>query len=236
MSQQKDRITMEKRYQRTALITGGDGIEKLKSAAVAVFGLGGVGGYAAEALARSGIGTMALVDNDIIDETNLNRQILALQSTLGRRKTELMKERILDINPDACVDTYDMFFLPENSDDFDFDGYDYIVDAVDTVAAKTERAVKAREAGIPLISAMGTGNKMEAGMFETADIYESAVCPLARVMRKELRKRGIEHLKIVYSREVPLRNDPPGSMPFVPPAAGMIMAGEVVKDILKEGG
>lgn len=236
---------------------GCDAIEKLKDAAVAVFGLGGVGGYAAEALARAGVGTLALIDDDRICMTNLNRQIIALHSTIGKQKVDAMAERVLDINPKCNVEKHQCFYTPENADEFDLSRYSYIIDAVDMVSAKLELAVRATRAGVPIISCMGAGNKMDPTKFEVTDIYKTSVCPLARVMRHELRARGVDHLKVVYSKEPPLRpfdgqhaacrdhcvcppdtkrlcgerRSIPGSVPFVPPVAGMILAGEVIKDI-----
>ena len=237
---------------------GCEAIEKLSSAAVAVFGLGGVGAYAAEALARAGVGTLALIDDDKLCLTNLNRQIIALHSTIGKQKVDAMAERVLDINPKCNVERHQCFYTPENADEFDLTRYSYVIDAVDMVSAKLELAVRAMRAGVPIISCMGAGNKMDPTKFRVADIYETSVCPLARVMRHELRARGIEHLKVVYSTEPPLksfdgqpaacrdhcvcppgtkrlcavRRAIPGSVPFVPPVAGMILAGEVIKDII----
>lgn len=249
---------MPDRFSRLQLLTGADALEKLKNSRVAVFGIGGVGGYTVEALARSGVGTIDLIDDDKVCLTNMNRQIYALGSTIGKYKVDAAKERILDINPDAVINTYKMFFLPENADEFDFAGYDYIVDAIDTVSGKIALIEKAKKESIPIISSMGAGNKMDAAAFEVADIYETSVCPLAKVMRRELKKRGIESLKVVYSKEKPLspaeddeisckyncvcppgtkrdcsvRRQIPGSNAFVPPVAGLIMAGEVVKDLI----
>jgi tRNA A37 threonylcarbamoyladenosine dehydratase len=236
------------------LVMGCDAIEKLSSAAVAVFGIGGVGGYVAEAFARAGVGSIALIDNDTICMTNLNRQIIALHSTIGRPKVDVMAERVLDINPECRVEKHQCFYTPENADEFDLTRYDYVVDAVDMVSVKLELAVRATQAGVPIISCMGAGNKLDPTKFRVADIYETKVCPLARVMRRELRARGVEHLKVVYSEEPPLppfdgqnaacrdgqsdtsrpgtvRRAIPGSVPFVPPVAGMILAGEVIKDL-----
>lgn len=219
--------------ERTERLVGAEGICRLKEARVAVFGIGGVGGYAAEALARSGIGTLDIIDRDIISLSNVNRQIIALHSTIGRMKVDVMSERIRDINPEAAVNAYPCFYMPENSGDFDFSVYDYVIDAVDTVTAKIEIIVRAKEAGVPVISSMGAGNKLHPELFEVADIYETSVCPLAKVMRRELRDRGIKSLKTVYSKELPaVRSNPPGSTAFVPGTAGLIMAAEVVRDIL----
>ena len=233
-------------FSRTELLIGEDGLARLRKARVAVFGVGGVGGYAAEALARSGIGSFMLVDNDVIGESNLNRQIIALRSTLGRYKTAVMKERILDICPETEVETRECFFLPETADQFAFGGYDYVVDAIDTVGGKLELAVRCQEAGTPLISAMGAGNRLDPAKFEVTDIYSTKGCPLARVMRRELRKRGISSLKVVCSSAetmTPARQIPgadgrkmiPGSMVFAPGTAGLLLASEVVKDLLKRG-
>ena len=261
---------MDERFSRTALLVGQEAVDRLARARVAVFGVGGVGGYTVEALARSGIGTLDLIDNDTFCLSNLNRQILATEKTIGRDKVEVARERILDINPNAVVNTWKTFYLPETADQFDFTKDDYVVDAIDTVAGKLMLVCQAKEAGTPVISCMGAGNKMEAALLEVADIYETSVCPLAKVMRRELKKRGIEHLKVVYSKEVPLRplaqttdgtaDEPdmrgsaeglsedgrdgtqpaqharrstPGSTAFVPGCAGLIMAGEVVRDLLK---
>lgn len=239
---------MEEQFTRTGLLIGEEGVACLKAARVAVFGIGGVGGYAAEALARSGIGAFDLIDNDTVCESNINRQIIATHNTLGRPKVEVMKERILSINPRAEVATHECFFLPENADEFDFRNYSYVVDAVDTVTAKLEIAVRARSAGAPVISCMGAGNKLDPTKFTVTDIYKTSVCPLAKVMRRELRKRGVESLKVVYSTEEAvkprnagwqepegLRRSVPGSISFVPSVAGLIAAGEVIKDIIKSG-
>lgn len=227
---------MKKQHERTALLVGESGIEILKNARVAVFGIGGVGGYAAEALARAGVGTLDLIDKDVVDETNLNRQIIALHNTIGMDKVKVMSVRIGQINPDIIVNTHKLFYLPENAETFDLSVYDYVVDAIDNVTAKLELACRAKAAGIPLISSMGTGNKMDASGFRITDISQTSGCPLAKVMRKELKSKGIEHLKVVYSDAVPSKNRPPGSISFVPPVAGLLMAGEVVRDILKAGG
>ena len=227
--------------ERTRLIFGEENIDKLKKARVAVFGIGGVGGYTVEALARSGIGALDLFDGDTVVVSNLNRQIIATRKTIGRSKVDAAKERVLEINPDAAVNAHVLFFLPGNSSGIDFTRFDYIVDAVDTVAAKTELAVKAHESGVPVISAMGAGNKINPAAFEVADIYDTQICPLARAVRRELRKRGIKKLKVVYSKEPAItpreiiseagRRQIPGSAAFVPAVAGLIIAGEVVRDI-----
>lgn len=233
---------MKEQFIRTGLLLGEEAITKLNHAKVAVFGVGGVGGFAVEALARAGIGTFVLVDNDVVSESNLNRQIIALKSTVGRPKVEVMRERILEIYPDAEVETVQSFFLPENAAQFDFSSCDYIVDAIDTVTGKIELAMQAQKAGVPIISSMGAGNKLDPTRFEVADIYNTSVCPLARVMRKELKKREIEKLKVVYSKEPAMeplikisedggKRQVPGSVSFVPSTAGLIVAGEVVKDL-----
>ncbi len=227
---------MENQYTRTELLLGEEGVGKLKQAKVAVFGIGGVGGYVVEALARSGVGSFVLVDNDTVNITNINRQIIATHDTIGRYKTEVMKERILSINPEADVEVRNCFFLPENQNEFDFSQYSYVVDAVDTVTAKIELVIKSQEAGVPVISSMGAGNKLDAAAFEVADIYKTSVCPLAKVMRRELKKRNVKHLKVVYSKEEPIKHEAgrlPGSIAFVPSVAGLIIAGEVVKDLAK---
>lgn len=229
---------------RTELILGSEAMQKLKDARVAVFGIGGVGGYTVEALVRSGIGAIDIIDNDTVCLSNLNRQIIATHKTLGMYKVDAAKERILDINPDIEVTAYKTFYLPETEDQFDFTKYDYIVDAIDTVSGKIALAVNAQKAGTPIISSMGAGNKINADKFEVADIYETSVCPLARVMRTELKKRGIKKLKVVYSKEKPItplenvqtdasakRRQTPGSCAFVPSVAGLIIAGEIIKDI-----
>ncbi|MCM1329224.1 MAG: tRNA threonylcarbamoyladenosine dehydratase [Ruminococcus sp.] len=228
-------------FSRTELLLGGENMEKLKNSRVAVFGIGGVGGFAAEALARTGVGALELFDMDTVSITNINRQIIATLDAVGRYKTEVMKERIALINPEAAVTAHNCFFLPDNSADFDFSRYDYVVDAVDTVTAKIELVLKCRENGVPIISSMGAGNKLDPTKFEVADIFQTSVCPLARVMRTELRKRGVERLKVVYSKEPPIvpkssgencgKKTVPGSVAFVPSVAGLIMAGEVVKDL-----
>ncbi len=232
-------------FSRTELLLGADGMEKLKRARVAVFGIGGVGGYAVEALARAGIGALDLIDNDVISLTNINRQIIALHSTVGLPKTDVMAARVKDINPECEVRTYQTFYGPDTAEQFDFAQYDYIIDAIDTVTGKLALAVNAQKANTPIISSMGTGNKLDPTAFTVTDIYKTSFCPLARIMRKELRKRGIERLKVVYSEEEALtpegvteelpqgRRSIPGSVSFVPSAAGLILAGEVIKDIVK---
>lgn len=227
------------RFQRTQLLLGAEAMEKLKNAHIAVFGVGGVGGYVAEALARSGVGRIDLIDNDVVSESNINRQIIALTSTVGRYKADVMKERISEINPEAQVGAYKIFFLPET--EMDFSEYDYIIDAIDTVTGKIEIITRADKAGVRVISSMGAGNKLDPSRFEVADIYKTSVCPLARVMRRELKSRGIKHLKVVYSKEESIKpaeaitengRHLPGSTAFVPPAAGLLIAAEVVKDII----
>lgn len=238
---------MSDQFSRTELLLGKAAMEKLSRSRVAVFGIGGVGGYVCEALARSGVGSFDLVDNDKVSVTNLNRQIIATHRTIGKEKVEVMKERIMEINPDAHIRIYNCFFLPENADGFPFCEYDYIVDAVDTVTAKIELIVRAKENHVPVISSMGAGNKLDAGRFQVADIYQTRVCPLAKVMRHELKKRGIQKLKVVYSEEVPVqpsvnsslseteqitgKRAVPGSVAFVPSVAGLLIAGEVIKDL-----
>ncbi len=248
---------MLNQFSRTQLLLGQEAMESLHKKKVAVFGIGGVGGYVCEALVRSGIGAFDLVDDDKVCLTNLNRQIIATRKTVGRYKTEVMKERMLEINPEADIQIHNCFFLPENADDFPFDEYDYIVDAVDTVTAKIELILRAQAKNIPIISAMGAGNKLDAGRLKIADIYKTSVCPLARVMRHELKKRHVKHLKVVYSDEPPIkpledmsiscrshcicppgaqhkcteRRDIPGSTAFVPAAAGLMIAGEIIKDL-----
>lgn len=242
-------------FSRTRLLLGEEPIEKLKKATVAVFGIGGVGGYTVEALARSGVGKLVLVDNDTVSLTNINRQIIALHSTVGRYKTEVMRERIQDINPNAQVEIHTCFFLPENASQFDFSEYDYVVDAVDTVTAKIEIIMQAKAKSVPVISAMGAGNKLDATKFVVTDIYKTQMCPLAKVMRKELRNRGVNNLKVVYSEEPALtpkvipeketcdkevqentaRRSTPGSIAYVPSVAGLLLAQEVIKDIISAG-
>ena len=235
---------MSEQFSRTALLLGEDALRKLGGCRVAVFGVGGVGGHCVEALARSGIGALDLIDNDMICLSNLNRQIIALHSTLGRLKVEVAAERVRDINPDCRVTARAVFYLPETKDSFDFSRYDYVVDCIDTVAGKLALVQQAQEAGTPVISAMGAGNKLDPTRFEVADIYDTSVCPLARVMRTECRRRGIPHLKVVYSKEQPVdpgtggagekgrRRAAPGPVAFVPSVAGLILAAEVVKDLI----
>ena len=244
-------------FSRTQLLLGADAMESLNSKRVAVFGIGGVGGYVCEALVRSGIGSFDLIDDDKVCLTNLNRQIIATRKTLGKYKVEVMRDRMLEINPDAKIEIHKCFFLPENADDFAFSEYDYIVDAVDTVTAKIELIMRAQKEGVPIISAMGAGNKLDAGRLKIADIYDTKICPLAREMRRELKKRNVKKLKVVYSDEQPIRpledmsiscrtdsicspevqdkhtgrRAIPGSTAFVPAVAGLLIAGEIVKDL-----
>lgn len=251
---------MLNQFSRTELLLGKEAMEILQHARVIIFGVGGVGGYVAEALARSGVGTIDLVDDDQVCLTNINRQIIATTKTIGKNKTKVMKERILDINPHAVVNVHNCFFLPETKDEFDFSQYSYVVDAVDTVTAKIELVMQAQNANVPIISSMGAGNKLNPAEFEVADIYKTSVCPLAKVMRRELKKRNVKHLKVVYSKEKPLtpmenvassyreecavspevehiatgKRAIPGSTAFVPPVVGLIIASEVIKDMTKE--
>lgn len=228
---------------REIRLLGEEAVEKLKKAHVAIFGIGGVGGYTVEALARSGIGTLSLFDHDTVSESNINRQIIALRSTVGRYKVDVMRERILDINPEITVNANKIFFLPENAQSVDMTKFDYVVDAIDTVTGKLSLICEAKAAGVPVISAMGAGNKMDATAFEVSDIYKTSVCPLAKVMRRELKARGITSCKVVYSKEEPIKPvgdaDPitgkvaPGSNAFVPAACGLILAGEVIRDLIK---
>lgn len=225
---------MSDRFTRTEFILGKENLKTLWDSRVAVFGIGGVGSYAAEALARAGIGALDLIDGDVVEITNINRQLIALRSTIGREKAQVMKERIFDIDPKVRVTAHRCFFLPDT--EFDLSAYDYIVDAVDTVSAKIELIARAEAAGVPVISSMGTGNKLDPTAFEVERIEKTSVCPLAKVMRKELKKRGIAGVKVVYSKEEPIRRGQrsvPASVSFVPPVAGMILAGEVVKDLIK---
>lgn len=230
--------------ERTKMLLGEQAKDALSSSRVAVFGIGGVGGYVCEALVRSGVGAFDLIDSDKVSESNLNRQIIATRKTIGRYKTEVMKERILEINPEADVTIHNRFFLPDCAEEFPFAQYDYVIDAVDTVTAKIALILKAKDMGIPIISSMGAGNKLDGSMFEVADIYQTKVCPLARVMRRELKKRGVKDLKVVYSKETPVPpqnrekesgkiREIPGSVAFVPSVAGLLIAGETVKDLVK---
>lgn len=225
---------MENQYTRSIAVLGEDAITKLKNCRVAVFGVGGVGSYTVEALARAGVGAIDLIDNDTFNVTNINRQLYATHKTIGQYKVEVARERILDINPECKVTAHKMFYLPENADGLDLSQYDYIVDAIDTVAAKVELIVRADKVGTKIISSMGTGNKLHPDLFEITDIYKTSVCPLAKVMRTRLKKEGIKKLKVVYSKEEPITNPDNiiGSVPFVPSVAGLIIAGEVVKEIV----
>ena len=246
-------------FSRTELLFGKEAMDKLAGSKVAVFGIGGVGGYVCEALVRSGVGAFDLIDDDKVCLTNLNRQIVATRRTVGKYKTDVMRDRMLDINPNVEVEVHKCFFLPENADDFPWDSYDYVVDAVDTVTAKIALVMKCKEKNIPIISSMGAGNKLDGSQFKVADIYKTKVCPLAKVMRRELKKRGVKKLKVVYSEEIPTRpiedmaiscrnncicppgaehkcterRDIPGSVAFVPSVAGLIIAGEVAKDLIR---
>lgn len=230
-------------FSRTALLLGDEALARLKNARVAVFGVGGVGGYAVEALVRSGVGALDLIDNDTVAQSNINRQIIALNSTVGQYKADVAAKRVLDINPECDVRAIKVFYMPETADEFDFTRYDYIIDAIDTVKGKLALARQAQDAGAPIISCMGAGNKLDPTAFEVADIYDTSICPLARIMRKECRARGIKRLKVVYSKEMPalpvkkleeqtVRRDTPGSVSFVPSVAGLIIAGEVIKDLI----
>ena len=222
---------MGEQFERTELLLGQEAVKKLNDSKVLIFGVGGVGGYVAEALARTGVGSFTLVDKDTVSESSINRQIIALHSTVGRDKVDVLKERMLDINPDVAVDARKCFFLPDNAHEFDFSQYDYVIDAVDTVTAKLQIIMQAKEAGVPVISAMGAGNKVCPEMFEVADIYKTEMCPLAKVMRRELKKRGVKKLKVVYSKEQPVyKGEIPGSIAFSPSVAGLLMAAEVGKD------
>ncbi len=233
---------MEDMFSRTRMLLGDAAMDRLKAARVAVFGIGGVGGHAVEALARSGVGALDLVDSDRVALSNLNRQIIATRDTLGMLKVEAAKARVLSINPDCAVETWPVFFLPETADRFDFTQYDYVIDAIDTVAGKLRLIEAAKAAGVPVISSMGAGNKLDPTAFRVADISETSVCPLARIMRRELKKRGIDHVKVVFSTEPALvpapteeptaRRSTPGSTAFVPAVAGLILAGEVIKDLI----
>ena len=232
---------MSERFMRTQLLYGEEAMKRFASARVAVFGVGGVGGYVVEALARSGIGALDLIDNDTVCESNINRQIIATDKTVGQYKVDAARDRVKDIAPDCVVRTHRVFFLPETEDQFDFRDYDYVVDAIDTVTGKLSIIQKAKLAGVPVISSMGAGNKLNPAAFEVADIYDTTICPLAKVMRKECRKRNIDSLKVVYSKEEPLtplehisegsRRQIPGSAAFVPSVAGLIIAGEIINDL-----
>lgn len=242
---------MESQFQRTEMLIGKEAVKTLQQSKIAVFGIGGVGGFAVEALARSGIERIDIFDKDKVDVTNLNRQIIATQKSIGRYKVDVMKERIIDINPNAVVNAYPCFFLPENAEQYDFSEYNYIIDAVDTITAKLELVTKAKRENVRIISSMGAGNKLDPTAFEVSDIYKTSVCPLAKVMRRELKKRNIKNLKVVYSKEEPIKpffsennnaedkNDSkrrkisPGSIAFIPSVVGLIIAGEVIKDLIE---
>ena len=226
---------MKEQFRRTEAIIGTEGINKLQSSAVIIFGIGGVGSFVAEGLARAGVGKITLVDKDVIDITNINRQLPALHSTVGKSKAETMAKRIQDINPDCNVEAVECFFMPDTAGSFNFREYNYVVDAIDTVAAKIELVAQANKLNIPIISSMGTGNKLEPTKLEVTDIYKTTVCPLAKVMRRELKKREIKKLKVVYSKEEPIKNKEEkciGSVAFVPSVAGLIIAGEIIKDLI----
>lgn len=233
---------MKEELSRTELLFGSEGIEKLKNSKIALFGVGGVGGYVAEALARSGVGSMVLTDNDVVSVSNINRQIIALHSTVGKPKVEVIKERLLDINSDLRLELHRSFYLPDNHDEYDFENYDYVIDCIDTVAAKIDLVIEAQKAGTQVIASMGTGNKLHPELLEVTDIYKTSVCPLAKVMRYELKKRGVKKLKVIYSKELPIkvsaplednaRRCIPGSTAFVPAAAGLLIASEVIRDLM----
>lgn len=226
---------MLEKFLRTENLIGKENLQKLKNSHIAVFGIGGVGGYVTEALARAGVGKIDIIDNDTVSESNINRQIIATTKTIGQLKVDVMKERLLDINPEIQVKSFDILYLPETANIFDFSKYDYIIDAVDNVTAKIQLVLQANESNSPIISSMGTGNKLDPTAFMVSDIYKTEVCPLAKVMRTELKKRGIKKLKVVYSKEQPVTNQrPPASISFVPSVAGLIIASEVIKDIIKE--
>ena len=226
---------MDNQFTRTEMLIGEEAVKALFQKRVAVFGLGGVGSYVVEALARVGIGSLDLIDNDDINITNINRQIIALHSTIGKSKVEVARQRILDINPRVNIKFYKKFFSPETSKEFDFSQYDYVVDAIDSVTGKIELVLKSQEANVPIISCLGTGNKLDPTKFEVSDIYKTSVCPLAKVMRTELKKRAVKKLKVLYSKETPIKKDGqriPASISFVPPVAGLVIASEVVRDLV----
>lgn len=226
---------MTEKFTRTENLIGKDKLNILQNSHIAVFGIGGVGGYVTEALIRAGVGKIDIIDNDTVSESNINRQIIATTKNIGKYKVDVMKERILDINPDATVNAYNTLYLPNTADQFNFSKYDYVVDAVDNVTAKIELVLRANNSNVPIISSMGTGNKLDPTAFEVSDIYKTEICPLAKVMRTELKKRGVKKLKVVYSKEKPITNQrPPASISFVPSVAGLIIASEVIKDIIKE--
>ena len=223
----------EDQYTRTRMLLGSEEVDRLQNASVLLFGVGGVGGFTCEALARAGVGRIHIVDKDVVDITNINRQIIATHDTVGRPKVEVMKERILSINPAAVVEATECFYLPDRAAEFDFGAYDYVIDAIDNVSAKLSIICEAKAAGTPVISSMGTGNKLDPTRFEIADIHKTSVCPLAKVIRKGLKDRGIKDVKVLYSREEPVRTGlrTPASVSFVPSVAGLIIAGEVIKDL-----
>ena len=223
----------EDQYTRTRMLLGSEEVDRLQNASVLLFGVGGVGGFTCEALARAGVGRIHIVDKDVVDITNINRQIIATHDTVGRPKVEVMKERILSINPAAAVEATECFYLPDRAAEFDFGAYDYVIDAIDNVSAKLSIICEAKAAGTPIISSMGTGNKLDPTRFEIADIHKTSVCPLAKVIRKGLKDRGIKDVKVLYSREEPVRTGlrTPASVSFVPSVAGLIIAGEVIKDL-----
>lgn len=230
-------------FSRFEMLIGEENMQKLNQSHVIVFGVGGVGGYVIEALVRSGIGALTIVDNDVVSLSNLNRQIIATRESIGKKKVQVMKDRIVSINPSCQVTTLETFYLPENADNINLQNYDYVIDAIDTVTSKIELAVRCEKMHIPLISSMGTGNKMNPAMLEVSDIYKTSVCPLAKVMRKELKARKVKHLKVVYSKEKPIqpiisleegKKRVPGSTSFVPSSAGLLIASEVIKDLLKK--
>jgi tRNA A37 threonylcarbamoyladenosine dehydratase len=226
---------MSEKFIRTENLIGKENLDKLKNSHIAIFGIGGVGGYVTEALVRAGVGKIDIIDNDTISESNINRQIIATTKSVGKFKVDVMKERILEINPNVQVNAFNILYLPNTANQFDFTKYDYIIDAVDNVTAKIELVIRANNSNVPIISSMGTGNKLDPTAFEISDIYKTEVCPLAKVMRLELKKRGVKKLKVIYSKEKPITNQrPPASISFVPSAAGLIIASEVVKDIIKE--
>lgn len=234
---------MDERFSRTALVFGEEGMNRLRASRVAVFGIGGVGGHCVQALARAGVGKLDVFDDDVVSVTNINRQAVAMTSTIGKPKVDVIRDQVLDINPQAQVVCRRMFYVPENADEVDLSVYDYVVDCIDTVKAKTELIVRAKEAGVPIISAMGAGNKLDPTRFEAADIFETSVCPLCRAMRAQLKKRGIRKHRVVYSKEEPLNivadesngRHAPGSVSFVPPVVGLILAGEVIRNLAQGG-
>ena len=227
---------MDERFSRTVRVIGQDKMKLIKNSSVIVFGLGGVGSAAAEALARAGVGTIGIVDKDVVDITNINRQLIATDKTVGLKKTDAVEERLLTINPEIIIHKYDLFYLPETADSIDLSQYDFVLDCIDNVTAKIELTVRAKEMGVNIISSMGTGNKLHPEMLEIADISKTSVCPLARVMRRELKKRGVNKLPVIYSKEEPVKTDSfvPGSVSFTPPVAGYLMSSFVINSIIKE--